>query len=186
MILVVRVGYGRWCAHIWIIQLGWIIHRIIITFIFDYICGFRLMFFVFSIFLGWLPVIQWTFPWGFSSISFCFVFSYFRLVSIRVATDIYLVCFVWFVVGASIVLFVNEMSLLCSFDARLSDFEPLRGSFTFSTFFSSLISLLSLVFSLPSLSLDFFDGPRRRGGGAFDEQHWQYHLPRGTLINGGM
>lgn len=34
-------------------------------------------------------------------------------------------------------------------------------------------------------SLGFF-GPRRFGGGAFDAHPWQYHLPRGTFIIGGM
>lgn len=34
-------------------------------------------------------------------------------------------------------------------------------------------------------SLGFF-GPRRFGGGAFEAHPWQYHLPRGTLIIGGM
>lgn len=96
----------------------------------------------------------------------------------------YLLCLFWFVVVVSIVLLDKELSLWCSFDERLSDFELLRASFPSFTVFSSFVSLLSLTLSL--VSFNFFDGPRRRGGGAFDVQHWQYHLPRGTLINGGM
>lgn len=53
--------------------------------------------------------------------------------------------------------------------------------------FPSLGSLDSLH-SLPSFESrgSFFLAERLFFGGAFDAQPWQYHLPRGTLIIGGM
>lgn len=44
----------------------------------------------------------------------------------------------------------------------------------------SPLSVLSLLSPFSPFSLCPFLGPRFFGGGAFDMQPWQYHLPRGT------
>lgn len=94
---------------------------------------------------------------------------------------------IWSTEFVSDALFELEFSRCASLDFFSLLFES----------FGSFVSLLLLLptqtpppsfvsLSLGSFSLAFFDGPRRFGGGAFDAHPWQYHLPRGTLINGGM
>lgn len=64
-------------------------------------------------------------------------------------------------------------SLLESLDSLLPSLDSLLDSFD------------SLLDSFPSFGVDFL-GPRFLGGGAFDMQPWQYHLPRGIFTIGGM